>query len=372
MRWWENPPLTTRLLFCLFFLVRSALAADNSKPISIVDLTSELCGSQFQQENIPMAGVSFVDDNDVLVYTVCHVNIALSLRGRFQETDPYHLKAAIVDTSTGAIKKHFDLPTHSHESSILVTHEGNLLIHRDNVLELFDPQGKRLAASRIDRTSLYLFVEASPTNSILNLVDFTDTFEGKPNSVTVLDSRNFKVLSQWHDDGDSTRIASSLEATVRTVANGSLLVMRNFNDSQWTTLLTGPPAGILRPTFVSDSEFAVPVLSQRAVLLFDKAGKVAASVRSSSTVGMAVSRDGHVLGVVWALQSFVGPDGRPVGPQTGIRFYDIPSLTELGSMNLFPPLASDFTIALSPHCTRLAILDHLTVSTIEVPIKSSR
>src|SRR5580704_8111437 len=366
MRWRKNSLLLTCLLLCLI----GSAAAETFKPIRTIDLKSELCEPKFQQENIPMAGVAFVTDDDVLVYTVCHVNVALSLRGRFQETDPYHLKAVIVDASTGAIRKRFDLPTHSHESAILITHEGNLLIHRDNLLELFDPEGKRLAASRIDRTGLYVFIEVSATSHILNLVDFTDTFDGKPNAVTILDSRNLSVISQWHDDADSMSIASSPEITVRTVASGSILVMRTFTDTQWTTLLKEAPSGIQRPIFVSDSEFAVPVLSQGAVLVFKASGKVLASLKSPSSIATAVSRDGHMLGVVWGGNHiFVGPDGHLTVPQNGARLFELPSLNEVGSLSFSPTPMPGFRFALSPHSKRLAILDQLNLSIMETPVK---
>jgi len=316
-----------------------------------------------------MAGAAFVNDDELLVYPVCHVNVALSLRDRFQQTDPYHLKAVIVEISTSVIKRRFDLPTHGHGSGILVTLEGNLLIHRDNTLDLLDPEGKPLAGLQINRTGLYdmIFVKPSPTTHIVSLIDFPDAFEAKPNGVAVLDSRNLHALHQWHDDADMWNIASSETTTVRTASRGLLLVMRNFNDSKWDTVLTEPEPALLCPIFLADSEFAVPLTAHNAVLIFKTSGEMAASLKVQSPMTLDVSRGGHVLSAVWgSIQGFNQTNGHPQFGEAGVNLYDIPSLREIESIQLHPTPAFG-AVALSPDCTRLAILDELNVSILEVP-----
>ena len=74
--------------------------------MSEVDLQPYLYSLNLQQPgNNPDAGVDFVTDNQVLVYTVCRVNASLSTR---DTADPgagatNHLKAVMLDVASGAV-----------------------------------------------------------------------------------------------------------------------------------------------------------------------------------------------------------------------------------------------------------------------------
>ena len=87
-----------RIVALLLSLIaaRAVSVAQGLRPLHKLDLQNELCPAESQQLNYPKAGVDFISEEELLVYTVCRVNVALSLRDVFRTTDPNHLKAVIV------------------------------------------------------------------------------------------------------------------------------------------------------------------------------------------------------------------------------------------------------------------------------------
>jgi len=88
-RWWF-----TTLALWLAAIPLYAWAGDSG--VHQIDLQPYLCALELQQpNNDPPAGVDFVTDNEVLVYTVCRVNTTLSTRTAAgpEASDPNHLKA---------------------------------------------------------------------------------------------------------------------------------------------------------------------------------------------------------------------------------------------------------------------------------------
>jgi hypothetical protein len=52
---------------------------------------------------------------------------------------------------------------------------------------------------------------------------------------------------------------------------------------------------------------------------------------------------------------------------TGVDLYDATSLQKIGSIDIHPTPYFDFVIAISPHGSKLAIIDSMKVSILEVP-----
>ena len=115
------------LVFCCVYSFASA--PGSTKPILDLDLASELCDLRAQQPyNDPPAGVDFLSENELIVYTVCHTEGALAERGDLPQTYPNHLKAVVIDLSAGTIQRRFDWPTRGRGSLLRVTHSGQLLL----------------------------------------------------------------------------------------------------------------------------------------------------------------------------------------------------------------------------------------------------
>jgi hypothetical protein len=361
--------LRTALLLWTFALTALAAHASAAKELHNLDLRSELCSLDDQQPNSPAAGVDFLDENNVIVYTVCHVNIALSLRDRFQATDSNHLKAIVIDAATGAVKQRFDWPTHGHWSSVRVLHSGQLLLCRDNLLQTLTPDGKVLNTLQILKVRIndQFLVVTSPAIDAMTVSEITSTPDGSliAAGTAVLDSRNLQAFARWRDAGQVWSLAASDGAVVGTSQDGTLLEIRKLSEGKWTTLSSQPRPSQFRPVFVTDSEFAAQTGDY--VSLFTSSGELAAKIDRLNGRGAIASRDGKVLGAVWAQFTDFGPD---FGPSqfsgAGADIYEVTPLRKIAAFSFRPTPAPGFDIALSPAGSKLAIIDRLRLTVFAV------
>jgi hypothetical protein len=362
-----HPRVRFALLALLFLPSAMAMAANAPKLLRSIDLQSEFCPEEFQQYNIPLTGVEFISENELLVYTVCRIDrIALSRRDRFQATDPYHVKSVVVNVLTNAVERKSDWPTHGSGSGLRVTHAGDLLLHRDNVLELFSSAGGTLQRVQVAKSSAddSTFVWVSPTGDFLSVSQ--GPIGAAKNQALILDSRNLRPLEHWQDNADVWNLAASARAVVRSAAGGKLLVMRTLPTGVWKTIRTEALPSIETPFFIGDLEFAVPV--HDAVLVYDIASQRETNLPCNSPVRVAISRDASILGAVWMkLADRGGERGRPKLASAGVDLYRLDSKRRILSMNVKPDPSFGLDIGISPNGSKLALADHLSVSLFEIP-----
>jgi hypothetical protein len=142
--------------------------------------------------------------------------------------------------------------------------------------------------------------------------------------------------------------------------------MRKFSTKSWTTIRKENVTSVGLPVFVNGDRFAVP--ARDAVLLYDTSGRLQATFQCSIPLRVIVSREGTALGAIWA--KFAGHNsdtGRPKLSDAGIDVYRLPSLLRITSIPINPPPSFGFDAAVSPDGSRLAIVDHLSVSVFEIP-----
>ncbi|HZR56279.1 MAG TPA: hypothetical protein VFA74_05370 [Terriglobales bacterium] len=358
------------LLVCLLFSKDSAARApEPPKPTRIIDLKNELCAEDLQQYNIPITGADFISNDELLVYTVCRIGSTVPAnRDKFQASDLYHLKAVIVDLKKGVIERRFDWPTHGKGSGVRITHAGDLLLHRDNVLDLISADGHPIQQLQITRMSLddNTFVSVSPTIDTIAVSQGSETATGPPvTSAAVYNSRNLHLLQYWRDNADVWSIGASTGTAVRSALRGKLLVMRKLSTGPWKTMRKENAASIGVPVFIDDDEFAVP--ARDATLLYTTDGQLQATLRCSIPFKAIVSREANALGAVWVKFAGHNPDpGRPKLTDAGIDIYRLPSLLRVTSIPINPPPSFGFDAAISPSGSKLAIVDHLSVSVFEI------
>ncbi|HEY1263123.1 MAG TPA: hypothetical protein VGF06_06350 [Terriglobales bacterium] len=283
----------------------SLLAASGSAATAVkqLDLQKDLCNLSAQQpNNDPLAGVDFLSEQEVVVYTICNSGEPiLSRRDAPMSASPIHLKAVIVDATSGTVIRKFDWPTSGRGSMVRVTHAGDLLVVRDNLLELLDREGKPKAVVRIPKVSDsdMTFVGLSPALDTLVVTESSEAPGGKTvNGVAILDSNNLEPIAQFHDDGDSWNIAATRSSVVRTSANASRvevgeLAGKNQIKAEWKAVWTHSNAPIPRPLFRNSTEFMF--LSGNSLQLYTVSGKARDRVECISAMKAAVSRDGKVV-----------------------------------------------------------------------------
>jgi hypothetical protein len=353
-----------------------------------VDLARELCNPRFiQPYNDPLAGVDFLSEDEVLVYTVCHTTGELAHSDHPKVTDPNHLKAVVLDIATATVKQRFDWPTRGRGSLLRVTHSGELLLKIDNVLQTLRTDGTpthMLSIPKVNPADL-TFVALSPAVDAIAVTLSSEAAGKIVNGVAVLDSRNLQPTAQWHEDGDWWNLAVSSSSVVRTLKNGSTVQARALEDlntgrAPWSPVWSGPSIKA-PPLFVSDSNFVFSAWD--SLLLFSSKGiglgagtcanPAAPPFSQVNADRSAVSRDGKVAAVVCLQFLTRGDAGAYSHPATGwFHVYSLPLFRQLDSISLRDISGDGFDLALSPQGNEVAFIDRLRLHVFVVGASHSR
>jgi len=336
-----------------------------------VDLQPYLCPLNLQQaDNSPDAGVDFVTDTEVLVYTVCHVGpAALSTRDTANPGSdaPNHLKAVLLDLSSGSVIKTFEWPTRGRGAMVRVTHRGELIVQTDNLLRTITVEGKPIAAIRLVKvgSSDLTFVNTSPAADSLAVIQSSQA-EGKTfNGVAVLDAHGLEPKAQWHDDGEIWNIAVSGENAVRTQASGTRFQMIDLakasdTNAGWNTVWSST-LNATRPLFLGDNRFVFST-GNSLVMLSAPNGTDRRDVDCFDTLGAKASRSGGMFATVCSRDTTMqqGSHGRlKTDSERAIEVYRANPLRKLGSAVLDQALQEGFDFALSPSAARVAVVNQL-------------
>ncbi len=374
----------TALAAAVVFLCGSGFAG-----LINVDLAKELCHPRsVQPYNDPLAGVDFLSEDEVLVYTVCHSTGELAHSDHPQATDPNHLKAVVLDIATATVKQRFDWPTRGRGSLLRVTHSGQLLLKLDNLLQTLRTDGtptNTLTIPKVNPTDL-TFVALSPAVDAIAVTLSSEAPGNKTvNGVAVLDSRNLQPIAQWHEDGDWWNLAVSSSSVVRTLKNGSTVQVRGLEDlntggAPWSPVWSGRSIKA-PPLFVSDSNFIFSAFG--SLLLFsskgiglgggDCANPAAPQFSAVNADRSAVSRGGKAVAVVCLQFVTRGVEGAYSHPLTGrLHVFSVPLFRQLDSISLGDISADGFDLALSPQGNEVAFIDRLRLRVFVVGASHSR
>jgi len=384
--------LRLTFLALMVFLFGFSRPASALKPQQL-DLQKDLCDSASQQQNNdPLAGVDFLSEDQVVVYTVCNLGEpTLARRDDPKAPSLYHLKAIILDVTKGTVQQRFEWPTRGRNSMVRVTHAGDLLSVRDNLLEVVNAGGKSLAMVRIPKVSDsdMTFVGLSPATDTVVVTQSSERPDGKTvNGVAVLDSKTLDPIAQFHDDGDSWNIAATRTMVVRTSGSGTRVQVRGLKDgdlakTDWKTVWPHSSTSIPRPLFRNDSEFVFP--SGNSLQLFTVTGKALDRTDCINAVKAAVSRNGKLLAAaciperaderavfagsrrVVTIQPAVD-DSLRGDDRSNVITIDVYAGLPLGrvSGNFRTWVEPGFDLALSPSGTRLAVVDRLGLRVFQV------
>jgi VWFA-related protein len=349
-----------------------------------IDLQPYLCSLELQQpNNDPPAGVDFVTDNEVLVYTVCRVNTTLSTRTTAgpEASDPNHLKAVLLDVSTGSVIQSFDWPTRGRGAMVRVTHRGELLVQTDNLLRTVTLEGKPIAAIRLVKVgqSDITFVNSSPAADSLAVIQSSEAQGKTVNGVAVLDAHGLQPKAQWHDNAESWNIAVSGDSAVRTQTSGTRLQMMDLGkasdtNTNWETVWAST-AGWTRPLYVGSERFAFTT-GNSVVLLAAPGGSDRKDVDCVKAQGVRASRDAGALAAACVRNTMqfasVRRRGSAIVSDTTdmvIEVYKVKPLRKLASVALEKPPGAAFDFALSPSSAKVAVVDQLHLSVYAVSAK---
>lgn len=360
------------LVFCLllfaFALCSSSRAfAANTRQLQSVDLRGALCDPAQVEINKPLAGVEFFSETKLLAYTVCQAagKPMLSIRGDFKPSDSKHLRAAIVDLATGKVEQHFDWPTQGDTSSVSVTSKGNLLVKRNDVLETYDLQGKRIARLILKTANFHdplLMIPAYAVGTIA-VTEVAMTASGVPITATlVLDEDTLQPLFRWSTKNElEDRVigaSSAMAAAWQDVRGEKRIVIRKSGDEDWKTIWTGSSAFMVGPQFLDASRFVMA--TDKEILVFNSKGDVEARTNLKAQQ-YAVAKDGKHIVAAYTESS----PSAVFAPSIRIDVFGA-SFQRTATLANFANDAPDFRVALSPDGDKLAILGNLHVKVLGI------
>ena len=336
-----------------------------------VDLQPYLCPLNLQQSgNDPDAGVDFVSELQVLLYTVCHVGAAeLSTRNSLSPgaNAPNHLKAILLDVSSGSVVKTFDWPTRGRGAVVRITHRGELVVQTDNLLRTITLEGKLIAAIRLVKVGKadITFVNSSPAADSLAVIQSSEADGKTVNGVAVLDAHGLDPKAQWHDNAESWNIAVSGDSAVRTEANGTRFQMIDLGktsdaNTDWNTVWSSVTSAS-RPVFLGGNRFAFTTANSVIVFSAPK-GSERTDIDCYRALGVKASREGGLLAAACAEDASMqfGAHGKLSSEsERTIDVYRASPLRKLGSAVLDQALDEGFDFALSPSGAKVAVVNQL-------------
>lgn len=360
------------LVFCLllfpFALCTSPRAfAANTQQLQSVDLRRDLCDEEQVEINRPLAGIEFFSENKLLVYTVCRAsgNPTLSVRGDFKPSDSKHLRAAIVDVTTGKVEKHFDWPTQGDTSSVSVTNKGNLLVERNNFLETYNQQGQRIARLELKTVNFHDPLMMIPAHAVGTIAVTEPAMTDSGTLILgtlVLDEDTLQPLFRWrtkNESGDRVIAASpSMAAAWQDVGGEKRVVIREPDDKDWKVVWSGPSSFMIGPQFLDASRFAMA--TDKEIMVFNSKGEVESRTKLKADQ-YAVAKDGKHLVAAYAEPS----PSAAFAPSIRIDVFGA-SFQRIATLANFANDASDFRVALSPDGDKLAILGHLHIKVLAI------
>lgn len=365
--------LTRFLTLLLFFFYSPPSFAENTEQIQSVDLQTVLCSLSQIEQNTPEVGMEFISESQILVYTVCrkHGPPTLAIRGVFRDSDSEHLRAAIVNTSTGKIERQYDWPTQEDSSFISVTPKGNLLVVRDHVLDTVDLQGKPIAHLGIDPVALHDPIVMAPSRTVgsITVTEIAMTNKGElvmGNLVLDADTLEplFHLASRNQPENSFFAASPKFCAGWQQVGDEWHVVTREPDDKEWKTIWTGTPAEMYGPFFLSPSKFMI--VTNTSLMIFNESGAIANEMKLKSASRVAISRDGKHM-------AMAVPEDSPSAafmPPARIDVFDT-EFHRTATLTNFANLGTGFALAMSPAGGELAFLSDLRVNVLKItPMKN--
>ena len=358
---------STGFLFLLFLLCSSFALAENTRDLRTIDLRRPLCDVS-QMAVYGLSGVQFISEDKALVYSVCQRTgePVLSIRGEFRASDSKHLRAVIVNVSTGKIEHRYDWPTQGESSFVIMTAQGNLLVIRENFLATYNLQGRQLTHLELRTANFHdpFMTVPSTTVSTVAVTELAMTVSSILVTATlVLDADALEPLYRWRAQNQSGNrlIAASRElcAGWQDAGNEKRIVIRKPNDQEWSTVWTGKTSSLLGPIFLDPGRFLVATDSE--LLVFNSEGKIEGHTPLKAAAQIAISRDGKHLAVASPADS---PSAAFL-PPTHISVFQT-DFERTASLDNFANFEPDFTLALSPSGNRLGILGHMRLKVLEI------
>jgi len=313
------------------------------------------------------AGVVFLDDQQLIVYAL-EPSGQLSSRRNHEVSSAFRLRVRTLDVQSGRTRFTKDLNARPHRSTVQVT-TGGILVNTGEIVKLYSTdfaKAQNLTLPPVDEADMSI-TSVSPTGRTIMINHFNPKW-----NVSHLDVFDASTLTLKHSWSQSPRLYDDYSISDKGIA-ASGVVATDFGHTTWAVV--GKAVGHCEgnvPTLYSDDEL---VYGCRKLIAASTNGHVlmTEALRSGDEVSgrRAVAQGGRFVAV--SLDSveikkhlLTEPSSRVIA--THIAVYDLPLKRRALTVNVDPLPKNDYSFALSPDGSKLAILNHRNVSVYAVPI----
>ena len=337
------------------------------------------------------AGVTFLDDKQLIAYEVDRDSRQLSSRDSPEVSSPFRLRVSILDAKSGKITLTKDWGTRVGDSAVLVTIAG-VLVKTGEIVRSYSPDLTKFwdLALPLDKDSR-LILSVSPTGKTIMINRLNQKLN--VSHFHVFDASTLKARFFWDQSPPLYHNYSiSDEGIAALNSNDHSVVVTEFGSTKWDAPGGRSKSGCFAtsPTLVTNE---LLVVQQCQDLLLQTTAGVSYSLRARdgdrterAASTQCVPYDGRMLD-----KTAVASEGRFVArslPNVKIRkhlltepsvcltglqvaVYDLTQKRRIFTVNVEPLPKNDYDFAVSPDGSMLAVLNDRNVSVYSVPMQSS-
>ena len=403
-RYTEKPMMPGRVLTLILWVFMVGLSAapesatsDANLPVWKRDLVLGLDPRHTETlQDSNRAGVTFLSNQQLLVYAVYRNSEELSSRESPEFASPFRLHVWTVDSQSGDVQTHNEWKTRVHDSAVQVT-SGGVLVKTGGIVRLYLPgftEIRNLPLTWPLEGNAQVSTHVSPTGKTFVIDRPLRAPNDKPwsnpgyNHLEVFDAASLKTRYSWSISPQLYgRYSISDVAVVHSPTTGRTIHSARFGGSRWDVIFDDPSR-----TCVFDSPIAIP--DESVVLHHCKDLTVITSpgVSYSLSIDLGSSRDIQKN----VCEAYAGSNGDKttvaLGSQvialslpalkykahfltegrlclTALRVvvFDLAHKKQIFTVNLNPVPKSDYDFALSPDGSKLAVLNDRQVAVYAMP-----
>jgi hypothetical protein len=321
------------------------------------------------------AGLTFLDEETLLVYEVSVNPTELSSRQSPSVSSPYKLRVSVFDLASGRKTSSEQLGTWIRESFVHAT-SGGIFVQTGNVLRIYSKQLDKLQELVLPQQnqdeSYAVSVSPSGKTILVNRYNVS-RYNGTSSHFGVLDGGTLRLIQAWTESPPLRRLYSISDTGIAAADfNQQHILWKRFGSGAWEVIGGKPVFGVVGlPLLVSDATLVTSFrpfayLSTNGGILFeDGLGKYESLEQEAS-----VARDGEAVAV--GLDRRKGGDFWDTGKglqviARSVVVYNLTLRKRVLEFQLKPLPKNDLGYALSPTGGKLAVLSDRRVAVCAVP-----
>jgi len=319
------------------------------------------------------AGVTFLDDHQLLLHQVLHDTGQLSSRQSPETSSPFRLHLSVLEAGSGRQLLTRDWGTRFHESSIQVT-AGGVVVQTGEILRVLSKDFTVLQQITLPKAS-YEYSDPMISVSPSGKTFLINRFNQKLNisHFDVFDGSTFQGKVSWIESPPLYHLylySISDQGISALGFNQKGVFYSEFSTGKWKQIgdktFGGPP------NFITDKELVAGADGQLCLVDIQGHSEVLSKVEEPLEQKRVVSQDGRFIAIALAhldIKKHILSEASMSITARRIGVYDLSARKWVLTVDAIPLPDNDYDFALSPDGSKLAILNDRKISVYAVPLR---